>query len=170
MIDTTHSCPMECSITSSADPWFCTVSLRRVYDDRQGQPLPRPEKVAFGPAITDKADVEIWLRRAQAAIMNPDIPLETFFNKTATECRDMARTDIGFSKNVVCIDIRGPGETDLSFVDLPGEQSILFNHKLSLTSLICPRLDSKQHTERHQPGEGFGSIIHQYTTSSDSLR
>ena len=61
------------------------------------------------------------LRRAQAAILNPDKDSDDFLNKTEQELRDI-RSRLKFSKNSVCIDIKDPDATVLSFVDLPGER------------------------------------------------
>jgi hypothetical protein len=114
---------MECSMTSSEDSWSCVVSLRFDYDN-YGRELPKPEGGTFGPVIRDKKDVEIWLRRAQAAILSPHLTWEYFFDKTAEELRNGTKSDprsLKFSKNVVSVDIKDPDATNLSFVDLPGD-------------------------------------------------
>ncbi|KIJ57924.1 hypothetical protein HYDPIDRAFT_120172 [Hydnomerulius pinastri MD-312] len=77
--------------------------------------------IPFGATITDKSHVDIWLRRAQAAILNPDIPSEQFHKKTITELRSLnSPRSLKFSRNVVSVSIEDPDATDLSFVDLPG--------------------------------------------------
>ncbi|KAH9921275.1 P-loop containing nucleoside triphosphate hydrolase protein [Amylocystis lapponica] len=115
-------CPMECRLQSSSGPWFCQVSIRWEYgtDDRRKDDV---REVPFGPLITDKADVELMLRRAQVAVLNPTVPSTSFLTLSAG---DLGRytgkktTSLPFSKNVVCVDLAGPELTDLSFVDLPG--------------------------------------------------
>ncbi|THH28158.1 hypothetical protein EUX98_g6029 [Antrodiella citrinella] len=57
------------------------------------------------------------LRRAQAAVLCPNINADGFLTKSVTDLREMA---LSFSNNVVCIDISGPDLTNLDFVDLPG--------------------------------------------------
>jgi hypothetical protein len=118
---------MECSMSSSADSWSCVVSLRFDYDDI-GRPLPSSERKTFSPVITDKGDVEIWLRRAQAAILSPHRSPDVFNSHSAQELRGLAISDtrtLKFSRNIVCIDIKDPDATDLSFVDLPGAHLVL---------------------------------------------
>lgn len=77
----------------------------------------------FGERITDKGDVEISIRRAQAAILSPHRPPDAFLNKTYDELKEMLEQDTrtrSFSKDVVVVDIEDPDGTDLLFVDLPG--------------------------------------------------
>jgi hypothetical protein len=106
-------------MSNSADSWSCVVSLRLDYDSK-GTPLSKSRRIDFGPVITDKNKVEIWLRRAQTAILNPDRAREDFLYKTEQELRGMPNK-LKFSKNAVCMDIKDPDATALSFVDLPGK-------------------------------------------------
>jgi hypothetical protein len=74
--------------------------------------------------MTDKDSMDIWLRRAQAAILSPHLPYQSFFSKSLEDLRSAMRTDtrmLKFSKNTICLDIMDPDATVLSFVDLPGE-------------------------------------------------
>lgn len=69
--------------------------------------------------------MDIWLRRAQAAILSPHLPYQNFFSKSLEDLRNATRTDarmLKFSKNTICLDLRDPDATVLSFVDLPGEE------------------------------------------------
>jgi len=107
-------------MSSSANAWACSISLRFEYDGR-GLPLSSPRIYVFVPVLTNKNQFEISLRRAQAAILNPDIPHDAFLQKTAQELKDIPQSDssLKFSKNIVRVDISDPEATDLSFADLP---------------------------------------------------
>ena len=60
---------MEVNLISRPGPWSCQVSLRFEYD-ASGAPLDEVELVPFGPALDNPDDVELALRRAQAAVLN----------------------------------------------------------------------------------------------------
>ena len=115
---------MECTLSSSADSWSCSISLRTEFDSR-GTKLDASATEDFGPVITDKSSVEIWLRRAQAAILSPHRAHAEFLNKSHAELKALAIEDEGvilsFSRNIVHLDVKDPEVTDLSFVDLPGK-------------------------------------------------
>ncbi|KAJ7242403.1 P-loop containing nucleoside triphosphate hydrolase protein [Mycena haematopus] len=114
------TCPMECVMSSSAEYWSCKISLRFDYGPL-GAKIETTTRT-FGPTITDRNAVELWLRRAQAAILSPHVPPEDFYTKSSQELRnpppDAER--LPFSKNAVLVDLCDPTITDLSFVDLPG--------------------------------------------------
>ncbi|TFK32040.1 P-loop containing nucleoside triphosphate hydrolase protein [Crucibulum laeve] len=115
-------CPMECTMSSSSTSWSCSITLRIEYDP-SGNPLGASTAIPFGSKITSKSQVEIWLRRAQAAVLNPHLSPEEFYTKSEAELKQAAATDVKtlmFSKNVVCVHVNDPDVTDLSFVDLPG--------------------------------------------------
>ena len=107
---------MECRLQASSGPWSCRISIRREYDSG-GKRLDEISETAFGNIITNKSDVENALRLAQFAVLNPQVPSDTFSSLHAPEGRSLLK----FSRNVVCVDICGPDLTDLSFIDLPGE-------------------------------------------------
>ncbi|KAG1896029.1 P-loop containing nucleoside triphosphate hydrolase protein [Suillus fuscotomentosus] len=111
-------CPMECNMSSHAKSWSCTITLRIGFDSN-GLDLQKPTNVLFGPTITDRSEFEVWLRRAQAAILNPNVASSTFHAKTVEELKNIKNT-LKFSRNVVCVSIEDPDATDLSFYDLPG--------------------------------------------------
>ncbi|KAJ7776193.1 P-loop containing nucleoside triphosphate hydrolase protein [Mycena metata] len=115
-------CPMECTMSSLAERWNCKISLRLDYNSL-GTKLPdTPGAIPFGPTITDKRTVELWLRRAQAAILSPHLDPQDFWKKTENELRNPPPDEqrLPFSKNAVVVDLSDPTITDLSFVDLPG--------------------------------------------------
>lgn len=114
---------MECRLLSSDGPWSCQVSVRWEYNP-DGQRRNKIEEELFGGLLTVKSEVEMMLRRAQAAVLNPKTPLSHFLGMTESELNELSPRDrpesTPFSQNVVCVDIAGPDLTDLSFVDLPG--------------------------------------------------
>ncbi|KAJ7074736.1 P-loop containing nucleoside triphosphate hydrolase protein [Mycena amicta] len=111
-------CPIECNMSSSATSWSCKISLRF---DHSSQGVAREATThSFGKPITERRDVEIWLRRAQAAILSPHLSPEDFYTKTEQELRDPDDQRLSFSKNAVVVEVNDPDITDLSFVDLPG--------------------------------------------------
>ena len=116
---------MECTMTQ-ADEWSCAIFLRLEFD-ANGDPYPMQETVPFGPKLTNKDEVEIWLRRAQAAILSPHIQSADFHGKSKEDITQLQKTDKhvkGFSKNTIYVDVRDPDVTGLSFVDLPGALSL----------------------------------------------
>ncbi|KAH9884397.1 P-loop containing nucleoside triphosphate hydrolase protein [Cubamyces lactineus] len=115
-------CPMELRLSSSApdEPWSCQVFIRWEPSALDGRPA---GEVPFGKPLTSETqdDIELVLRRAQAAVLNPQIGFEHVLTRTPEELSSlMTQAPYRFSKNVVCVDISGPDLPDLSFVDLPG--------------------------------------------------
>jgi hypothetical protein len=78
------------------------------------------KNIPFGPPITDKADVEDRIRRAQRAILNPNIKLEKFLYDSELDDQSPDEAELSFSRNCVSLEISGKDVADLSFVDLPG--------------------------------------------------
>ena len=131
---------MECRISSTADPeaaWCCRISIRWEFD-ADGNRLDDIRKVPFGPSLTDMEEVEDMLRKAQAAVLSPHLPIESFLSEVCYT--DQAHVDasmsgkgsacmhngaLSFSRNVICVDVFGPDLVDLCFVDLPGEPHYL---------------------------------------------
>ena len=118
---------MECYVRREPGPWSCQVTLRFRYD-ALGNELEEPHSVTFGPALNTPNNVELRLRLAQLAILNPQMEPLDFLNKTRQELQyyltDEAyeRGQLKFSQNTVCVAIRDPDAVDLSFVDVPGNQ------------------------------------------------
>ena len=112
-------------MSSSTDSWSCQITLR-ISVDRNGNHLAAADLIPFGPIITDRKDVELWIRRAQAAILSPHLSSTEFHTKSLTDLR--SRNDpqmLPFSTNVVHVEIKDPDVTDLSFIDLPGNTSTI---------------------------------------------
>ncbi|KAG2153903.1 P-loop containing nucleoside triphosphate hydrolase protein [Suillus clintonianus] len=124
-------CPMECNMSSDATSWSCTITLRIGFDSN-GLDLQKPTNVRFGPKIIDRSEFEVWLRRAQAALLNPNVASSTFHTKTVEELRNIKNT-LKFSRNVVCVSIEDPDATDLSFYDLPG---LIQNEEAEIVALV----------------------------------
>ena len=63
---------MEVNLISETGPWSCRISLRFEFSSN-GERLPHDEiiTIPFGHILTDIEDVELALRRAQVAILNP---------------------------------------------------------------------------------------------------
>ncbi|KAF8873241.1 P-loop containing nucleoside triphosphate hydrolase protein [Infundibulicybe gibba] len=122
-------CPMECTMSSSATSWSCQISLRIEYDSG-GRQLEVSNTTLFGPCLTDKGTVELWLRRAQAAILHPHLQPSFFLDMDEATLRQLSKKgqdpdDAGprmlqFSRNTVLVDVKDPDIVDLSFTDLPG--------------------------------------------------
>ena len=108
-------CPIECRLMRGSE-WSCSVFLRRV-PISGGQSAFGQTKEPFGEPVTDKNLVENLVLRAQLAILNPSIPLETFLDPGVSFS---GVSDLSFTPNIVCLEITGPEYTDISFVDLPG--------------------------------------------------
>ncbi|KAL5513429.1 hypothetical protein ACEPAH_3828 [Sanghuangporus vaninii] len=118
-------CPMEVNMISQPGQWECKIFLRFEYDET-GAEISPIEKVPFGSTLTSVDDVELALRRAQAAILNYPKPSDLFLMKTRNELEYYRKPEafkngtLKFSKNVVVVDIFDPDCGNLSFVDLPG--------------------------------------------------
>lgn len=134
---------MECRLAHSSGDWSCQIKIRWEYTDNNSQRCEEVEEVNFGPLLTDKKDVEPMLRRAQAAVLLPELPLTTFETMTDEELKSGRRSNgkkpLLFSRNVVCIELIGPELADLSFVDLPG---IVQNADAEIVQLVEGLVDS----------------------------
>lgn len=111
---------MECRLASSDTAWSCQVYIRWEFDTLAGKRKDEVQEIPFGPLITQKAHVELALRRAQCAVLNPKIDPAHFEEMTVEDIRGVTNA-LAFSQNTVCMDLSGPELTDLAFVDLPGK-------------------------------------------------
>lgn len=92
--------------------------------DRQNE---KPE-IDFGPIIYDSTQVEMAIRRAQLAILNPSVDPQLFVGyNIPEEVEGRKKTlpfgsikQLEFSRSVIVLEISGPDVTDLTLVDLPG--------------------------------------------------
>ncbi|KAG9301962.1 hypothetical protein G9A89_021006 [Geosiphon pyriformis] len=115
-------CVMEIRLIESSSPWECQISLRQEYDDITEQQLPRPLEYKFGSIIKSPSEVEMMARRAQKALLNPSMNYQLYVNWifNNNNIKDAAENHIKFTKNVVCLEIKGPKVPNLSLIDLPG--------------------------------------------------
>ncbi|KXN83766.1 Interferon-induced GTP-binding protein Mx2 [Leucoagaricus sp. SymC.cos] len=115
-------CPMECTMSSDAPSgWMCSISLRSGASGQLSQ------ATRFGPDIRRKDEVELWLRRAQGAILSADPDKTQWLNKSADQIKQAIAAGTGmlmFTEDTIVVDIQDQGLTDLSFVDLPGTKLI----------------------------------------------
>ena len=111
---------MECTMRSTTDMWSCSISLKFGFDG-DGKPIASPGIVPFGHKIHDRSSVDLWIRRAQAAILSPHHHHSEFLKKSKHALKEADPQRLQFSRNSVCIEINDPESPDLDFVDLPGE-------------------------------------------------
>ena len=134
---------MECRLTNSNSPWQCQILLR-CETNEDGHRVPAKEE-RFGPLLYDISQLEEMIRRAQLAILNPEVPTKFFetFEMTSGARHPDSSKQLAFSSNVVCLDISGPQLPDLSFIDLPGKP---VEYQFSRLSSTCARnyIDRRQ--------------------------
>lgn len=124
MTDGLSRCPIEVRLKRYDGDWQCKISLRRVSDASRGT------EEQFGEVVTDMTHLEDMIRRAQFAILNPDMPSSHFLHADISKDLpdDMppgCMRQQAFSSDVVCLEITGKEVTDLAFIDLPGKAPYL---------------------------------------------
>lgn len=146
---------MECTIKSSGvSRWSCTVSTR----EENGATTP------FSPVLINKADVELWIRRAQAAMLCPNLPSVTFERKDRDEIKEITDTKkhpevLTVTANKVVIDIDDPDGANLAFVDLPGMSRLCADYHYR-SSNGSRRTCAERATRRDQTHQGPGGGKH----------
>lgn len=118
---------MRCRVFSETKEWSCDIFLQTSPDTGSSNTRKR-----FSPPITSKAEVEVWIRRAQIALLNPTAPRKSFMTKTEQELKALTRS-LEFSKSIVEIDIYDPHGIELAFIDLPG---LIQNEKDEVIELV----------------------------------
>lgn len=78
----------------------------------------------FGTPLTDPENVELAIRRAQLALLNPSVNALRFLTYNIPD-KDVEKPlgsvgQLSFSKNVVVVEISGANVPDLTLIDLPG--------------------------------------------------
>ncbi|KAF0420290.1 P-loop containing nucleoside triphosphate hydrolase protein [Gigaspora margarita] len=110
---------MELRLIESPETWSCQVSLRKEYDENEKH-LSNPIETKFGGPIDDPDKVELMARRAQKALLNPITKSNEYINWDFKDKDDSQLNNLKFTKNVVCIEIKGSDVPNLSLIDLPG--------------------------------------------------
>jgi hypothetical protein len=151
---------MECKLSSSSGPWSCQIYIREEFDENNKRKA-QLTRTPFGPQITQKAKVEAALRRAQAAILNPSVPIHEVLKTDLENLKNLSRQGrpLSFSRNVVEVELEGPELTDLSFIDLPGLSSLTTSSSQELTRVS--RDHTKCRTRSHKPGRRPSRVPHQ---------
>lgn len=125
--------------------WSCQIFIRWEFT-ADGSIDENVREVAFSGKIQDKEEVELMLRRAQMAVLNPALNIGEFVDMPVKQLKDFSKNELQFSRNTVCVDLTGPDMTDLAFIDLPGMQKLTY---LSFNfELLCMTI-SRHHSERH---------------------
>ncbi|KAI5370698.1 putative dynamin stalk domain, dynamin, GTPase domain, GTPase effector domain-containing protein [Septoria linicola] len=130
-------CPFQITTHATQDGdlrWSCTISLQSKYSylpGYKGDGTGLAGWKAYGSTeicqfatITNKADLELVLRRAQIAILNPTKNWRHFTACSATEVVN-ATFQVDFSPNLICLEINAPNLLELSFYDLPGAINVM---------------------------------------------
>ena len=121
---------MICNMSTTTDKWSCTIQLCLEYNGDGCQLADSSGPIPFGGVIHDKGTVELWIRRAQAAILSPHRHPSEFLRMTKPELKSNAESDpniLQFSRNSVRINVCDPDAADISFVDLPGAPVLPFS-------------------------------------------
>jgi hypothetical protein len=88
--------------------------------DAGGKRLDEPQVITFGDRLFDPMDVERRLKRAQDAILQLPHPGAHDVTTYLEEDYIVSPKTVGFSRNVVRLDVTGPELVDVTFIDLPG--------------------------------------------------
>ncbi|KAF8310309.1 P-loop containing nucleoside triphosphate hydrolase protein [Clavulina sp. PMI_390] len=122
-VGTCTRCPMECRLTQqSGSKWRAQVFLRRE-TEADGRPAKDVQERVFGNVIESNEELEVMIRRAQLAILNPSVAPDHFLTidlEVPAASSSHRKDELAFSSNVVCVTVWGPDVPDLSFIDLPG--------------------------------------------------
>ena len=146
---------MECTILS-AEQWSCKISLRAGKSTADQQ---------YSPPLGPMDDVELWIRRAQATVLCPHLPDDTFKEMGREEIKAKTNSDADpnvftVTKSVVVIDIEDPSGADLSFVDLPGTSSRGLDKASVLMRLERARARPERRYVGSQACERLGRGVH----------
>ncbi|KAJ4492602.1 P-loop containing nucleoside triphosphate hydrolase protein [Lentinula edodes] len=114
-------CPVEVSMISFVEEWKCMIKLRIEYDP-SGELQGNSTLIEFC-TLSSPANVDLWLRRAQASILCRERPISDFQIMSLNELKRLKPGEgsmLAFSMNVIQVQLEDPEATDLTFIDLPG--------------------------------------------------
>jgi GTP-binding protein EngB required for normal cell division len=135
---TTTRCPMEINLrrAEANAGWKCKVSLVHKYmyiEDTPGRHGKKAASGGLGPwreqqpqktvhfcDLDNKEDVPNVLKWAQVAILNPKTDPKRYIPVRSQTVFPPEQLQVGFSPNLVRLDISAPHQENLSFYDLPG--------------------------------------------------
>lgn len=104
----------------------CQISLRFEIDE-DGESVNDVTEIPFGKEILDPSLVQVVLRKAQLAILNPKVDASAILAYDSERMEEIAagaalnpnHKSLSFSSNVIVIDILGPEIVNLTLIDLP---------------------------------------------------
>jgi len=146
-------------MSTASESWSCNISLCRNKVDLHGVTTDRK---AFGETITDKGEIELWIRRAQAAILSTRDDPDEFLSMSMEELRRTVRagTDMRpFCDDMVAVDVKDPDLTDLHFVDLPGMTTIVIV-TFQIDHWLGGRINSEFRTRNYRIGQKFSGFTY----------
>ncbi|EME48938.1 hypothetical protein DOTSEDRAFT_162860 [Dothistroma septosporum NZE10] len=126
-------CPYQICTTSSGPvgSWSCKISIVKKYGYHP-QVLAGQDGATFNRwmdqkdteifefmTLQNKQDLEVALCRAQLAVLNPHQDPQSF-RTTPIKRGHQYQQKVGFSPNIISLEIAAPNLPDLSFYDLPG--------------------------------------------------
>jgi hypothetical protein len=139
--------PMECRMVMAPDettPWSCKIKLRFEVDTN-GRAVVGNDggEIPFGDTITDKDKLELQLRQAQLAVLNPTVSSDKFLDIDVENVGSVinSKKQLSFTPNLVVLEIVSQSPS-FTFVDLPGTllpAYSAFSSELSVAPLShCP--------------------------------
>ena len=106
--------------------WRCDISLVKKYhlaEHMTDSPLypwtEMEQETTHFTTVFEKKDLELAIRRAQVATLNPSQNPIKFRHVNGFD-----HTEVAFSPNIISLEISAPGLPNLSFYDLPGQCSV----------------------------------------------
>ncbi|KAJ7108734.1 P-loop containing nucleoside triphosphate hydrolase protein [Mycena epipterygia] len=128
--------PLECRLSSSTNAWSCRISIRLEFDDL-GRPKQDVSEFRFGEMITDKNEVELALRRAQVAVLNPSVSFGEILEMSPEDLKNgiPGKEPLPFSRNVVCVDLEGMSRS-LFRIILRNTSGIIQNAEPDVVQLV----------------------------------
>ena len=130
-------CPFRITTHSTEEgdsQWRCTISLQYTYSYSPGQTADDTGldswkkygdvQVCDFTTIMSKSELELNLRRAQVAVLNPGKNWRHCQNLDISEI-EAATFQVDFSPNVICLEITAPNLLEMSFYDLPGAINVM---------------------------------------------